>query len=135
MPVAILLQGYTNALAGSEAAQYVGDEPEALFMLTNRTGSGLRCKFTVDAFRPERAVAESTSSGEVLIPSGAVRILSVVTPVTTNGWRFHAVISVSGRPPLWKTRIGNLLGRVGLHFRSLDSDTVYPTLTNSWTAL
>src|SRR5437867_2822671 len=90
-PVTISLIGYTNEPAGSEAAAAVGNEPEAIFQLANRTGSNLRCRFDFDAVCTNGL--SSSSSGDCYLTAHDARRLLNGTPVGTNGWRLQSVIS------------------------------------------
>jgi len=132
-PVAISFTGYTNEPAGTEAAAAAQNEPEAIFHLTNRTGSGLQCAFDFQAVCTNGL--SSRSGGEYYLAAHEARRLLMVTPVATNGWRFEAVFSVSGPRPLWQQRAGALLSRLGLHPVSLAGDRKYPQFTNVWTSL
>ena len=134
-PVSVAFHGYTNTLVGTAAAKVLGEDAEAVFLLKNRSTLDLRCRFTLDAFRRGSTRSESSSAGELVLPASGVRTVSVMTPETTNGWRFEMIVSASGSPPMWQRRMTTLLGRVGLQPVFLMKDRIYPIQTNSWSNL
>jgi len=132
-PLTVSFVGYTNEPAGTEAAAAIGNEPQAVFQLSNHTGSDLQCDFDFDAVCTNGL--SSRSGGEYHLAAHEARRLLMVTPAATNGWRFQAVISASGPRPLWQRRAGTFLSRIGLQPVWLAGDRKYPQFTNVWNKL
>jgi hypothetical protein len=128
-PMTVSFIGYTNEPPGTVP----GNEPEAVFRLTNHTASRLDYHIDLDAVKPGRSAWESSLGGSGTLEGHGTCVVPVVTPGGTNQWRFRAVTSISGPRPPWQERVRVLLGRAGAHPLFLASDRKYLQLTNVWT--
>lgn len=127
-PLTVSFLGYTNEPAGSEAAAAARNEFEAVFQLSNQTGSELQCHFDFDAVSTNGL--SSWAGGECYLAANGARRLLI--PAASNGWRFQAVVSASGSRPPWQRRTGTFLSRIGMHPAWLAGDRKYPRFTNVW---
>jgi len=132
-PASVAFLGFTNPLAGSKESQATGNEPEALFCLTNSTTSRLDYHIEVDASGIINNTLSSVASAAGALDGHAIHTIPVVTPGGTNRWRFAVVTSISGPRPIWQQRIRMLAARVGIHPLVLASGRTYPQFTNLWT--
>ncbi len=123
---------YTNRQKSAEERRAIGDEPEAVFELTNRTSTPLRCDFSIDASNAISGLV-SYSSGSSEIPANAAYFVHVVTPDRTNSWQFVAVLSAPIPRPGWQRHLALLLSKFGAHPQSLIRAKTYQT-TNLWIA-
>jgi hypothetical protein len=132
-PASVTFLGFTNSPVGSEELLATGNEPEALFRLTNNTASRLGFHIQLDAQGTGSNTLYSLAMAAGDLDGHSVYTIPVVTPRGTNKWRFVVVSSISGPRPVWQQRIRMLAARVGVHSLVPYSDRTYPQFTNLWT--
>lgn len=128
-PVSISFVGYTNEPPG----HVPGDEPEAIFRLTNHTASHLDYSVDIDAFKPEGRDSRCFMNGSGSLEPHGAHLVPVVTPGGTNNWRFLVVSSVSGPRPRWQYWVRTSFKGIGLRPGLFAGDRKYQPLTNTLT--
>jgi hypothetical protein len=132
VPASMTFLYYTNRQKSVEERRAIGDEPEAVFQLTNRMSAALRCDFSIDASNAVSGLV-SYCSGSSGVSANAAYLVYVVVPEGTNAWQFTSALSTPIPPTPWQWRLALLLSRVGAHPRSLTRTKTYQT-TNVWIA-
>jgi hypothetical protein len=132
-PASIIFLCYTNRQKSAEELRAVGDEPEAVWRLTNHTAVSLKYQVTVDAFKVGRADSMSSCDASGKLEGHESYYFNTVTPGGTNEWRFLVVTAISTGRPRWQQHLAGLLVRAGVHLTSLNFDRTYPQSTNVWT--
>lgn len=129
--VTISFTHFTNHFVGMDASDPAHMQPAAVFQIVNHTRTRLRCVLGIDGICTNGL--STSSDGVWYLAAQDVRTLSVVTPVTTNGWQFDAAYSVPRPRPQWHRSARTLLRWLGMNPKSLRGDTISLEFKKSWT--
>ena len=106
-PATISFSHYTNALDGMC--------PEAVFLLTNNTGSPIMCEGRISTVTPVKAddIRASLVFGTIEVEAHGTKLLGVAYRGRSN--EFRAVMFVTIPRPATQRKVVALLDRIGVH--------------------
>jgi hypothetical protein len=138
-PLSVTFRGYTNWPLPSADFEDPSEafEIRAVFELSNNIRSSLQTDLNLSIYKEGadgKWSLERSFSNPAEMRGHSTRLITGITPGTTNGWRFFTCASAFTFEPksAWRLYLRESLSSVGIHPGSLAPYRHYPNQLNKW---